>query len=165
MTPPTHAQGPVHVTHAHVRDVLAVVLDTRAQPLLLHGVNGVGAAGAVTLCLRKLQLWPDDCALQEYARFAPPSEDVREFVAAFRGEVTIPSPIPAFLWGGEPLRGRHPSVAVRLAEQALPARRLPFPAAARQRAPTAPAEPPGRGAAAMHSTIIEALALAPFDVS
>lgn len=68
-----------------IRKALAVVLDRRKHPLLIHCNRGKHRTGCLIGCLRRMQRWPCQASLDEYRRYAHPKERLsdQDFITAF----------------------------------------------------------------------------------
>lgn len=73
------------VPAATIRKALAVLLDVRKHPLLVHCNRGKHRTGCVVGCLRRLQRWSIDECLNEYTDYSAPKERASDqaFIKAF----------------------------------------------------------------------------------
>ncbi|KAI9321883.1 tyrosine phosphatase family-domain-containing protein [Dichotomocladium elegans] len=90
---------------------LQIIIDPANHPLYLHCLDGANVTGLVVACLRKLQMWSISSAMCDFSRFMHGtviSQEEFEFVENFKNfEVTIPSTIPSWLWGGHVSFRKH----------------------------------------------------------
>lgn len=105
-----------------VAEVLAVLLDPARHPVFIHCRDGGHNTGLVIMCLRRLQHWTNEAIHGEHRRYTKGGEihyQEQQFVEAFSGPVSIPHPIPPWLWGGLPIRS-HPCVKIQYAPRPSP---------------------------------------------
>ncbi|CAG8500039.1 11546_t:CDS:2 [Ambispora leptoticha] len=62
----------VHIPEDKICDALAVILDRRNHPILIHCNKGKHRTGCLVGCLRKLQRWSHTSIFDEYRRFSHP---------------------------------------------------------------------------------------------
>ncbi|ORX65097.1 protein-tyrosine phosphatase [Linderina pennispora] len=77
--------------HAMVSEILAVILDTRNHPLLIHCNRGIRRVGCVVGCVRKLQGWAMTAIFDEYQRFSGTKIRIsdQEFIEVFQTPVHV----------------------------------------------------------------------------
>lgn len=148
-----------------VAEVLAVLLDPARHPVFIHCRDGGHNTGLVIMCLRRLQHWTNEAIHGEHRRYTKGGEihyQEEQFVEAFSGPVTIPHPIPPWLWGGSRIRS-HPSVKIHYVP--LPSR--PSPAQPQHPPSSAPVggRPPRLRAAAWASAAPSPASDAPYWAS
>ncbi|KAG0170660.1 hypothetical protein DFQ30_002175 [Apophysomyces sp. BC1015] len=84
---------------------LQIIIDPANHPLYIHCLDGADVTGLVVACLRKLQMWSASSAMSEFSRYLHTNviaSEEFEFVENFKNfEVTIPSILPQWLWGGQ----------------------------------------------------------------
>ncbi|CAJ0836020.1 7957_t:CDS:2 [Entrophospora sp. SA101] len=62
----------VQIPEDKICDALAVILDRRNHPILIHCNKGKHRTGCLIGCLRKLQRWSHTSIFDEYRRFSHP---------------------------------------------------------------------------------------------
>jgi len=105
----------VAMTPAVVTQVLELIIQPESHPLLLHCLDGENVVGMVVLCLRRLQNYALPAQVSEFCRFACEGKLIdaeRDFLDAFRDEVTIPAVVPQWLWRGE-RHQTHPTLMLQ----------------------------------------------------
>ena len=60
------------IPDSSIRAALAIVLDARNHPLLIHCNKGKHRTGCLVGCLRKMQCWSETAIIDEYRRFSHP---------------------------------------------------------------------------------------------
>lgn len=103
------------LSSAKVAKILRMLVNPAHHPLFVHCRDGGHATGHVIMCLRRLQNWNLSVIFSEFCRFVKGGE-IRlaesQFVESFKAEVWMPSPLPAWLWGGQRI-ARHPCVRLK----------------------------------------------------
>ncbi|CAO3689410.1 unnamed protein product [Umbelopsis vinacea] len=103
----------------YLRTVAAIqtIIDPENLPIYIHCLDGSDVSGLVVACLRKLQMWSTTSAMGEYLRYLRSnviSPEVFEFVEKFFNlDITIPTSLPHWLWGGSVSFRKHPSLKLK----------------------------------------------------
>lgn len=108
-------EGPCPLSSAGAVAFLEAAARPDRLPLLVHCLDGRGASAVAVACLRKLQMWSMDAALDEFARRsgAPAEPEIVAFLDSMAGPVDVPEEGAPWLWlagGGRP--ERHPTVSM-----------------------------------------------------
>ena len=62
----------VYIPDESIRSALAIVLDARNHPMLIHCNKGKHRTGCLVGCLRKMQCWSSTAIFEEYRKFSYP---------------------------------------------------------------------------------------------
>jgi len=103
-----------------IASILFCLLDQRNQPLFIHCRDGGHNTGLVIMCLRRLQNWNLSVIFSEFCRYVKGSEirlSESQYVESFKAEITLPSELPYWLWGGRRIT-RHPYLRLRYIDAA-----------------------------------------------
>ncbi|KAG1176571.1 hypothetical protein G6F70_005133 [Rhizopus microsporus] len=107
----------IPLTYNKTLMALQFIIDPVNHPLYVHCLDGANVTGLVIACLRKLQMWSNSSAMNEYARHLHTnviSSEEFEFVENFKNfEVTIPITLPQWLWGGQVKFRKHTSLRLK----------------------------------------------------
>ncbi|CAM0136271.1 protein-tyrosine-phosphatase [Umbelopsis sp. WA50703] len=107
----------IPLTYSRTIVAIQTIIDPQNQPIYVHCLDGSDVTGLIIACLRKLQMWSTSSAMGEYLRFLRSnviSPEVFEFVERFFNlDVTIPTAIPPWLWGGTVSFRKHPSLKLK----------------------------------------------------
>jgi len=95
-----------------VSKALEILVNRNNLPAYLFCCDGSHVVGTIAICLRKLQNWRFQSALEEYKRFSKNRgavEMVTQFVEMYTGPVKLSQDLPKWLWRGTAC-AQHPQI-------------------------------------------------------
>ncbi|KAG1469569.1 hypothetical protein G6F56_003184 [Rhizopus delemar] len=107
----------IPLTYNKTLMALQFIIDPTNHPIYIHCLDGADVTGLVIACLRKLQMWNNTSAMNEFSRNLHTnviSSEEFEFIENFKNfEVTIPMTLPLWLWGGQVKFRKHSSLRLK----------------------------------------------------
>ncbi|CAO3673208.1 unnamed protein product [Umbelopsis ramanniana] len=107
----------IPLTYSRTIAAIQTIIDPTNLPIYIHCLDGSDVIGLVVACLRKLEMWNTTSAMGEYLRYLRSnviSPEVFEFVEKFHNlDVTIPTSLPHWLWGGSVSFRKHPCLKLK----------------------------------------------------